>query len=356
MNDYGVQKMDIGLIGCGRVAQFHMCAYAHIPEANVVAVSDINSEKAKAFAQRHGIKNVFPDYLKLFEMKNLDYVDICTPTMTHAKIACETAEFGHNILLEKPMARSTLDCDKIISAVSKQGVKLCVCHNQLFAPAVVHAKSIVDSGEFDLMYLRVSVKENAETIGAPSWIMTPEQGGLLWETGCHSAYLQLHFLRDISEVLAMGSKIKQSVHNHFVALLHTSNQSLGVIEVSSLAKRPEVIFEFMSLDGKRMQILDYDYFLEIPERIPPSFLKGFYLDQKTLIRKWMKTVMESLRKKDLLACLHHYNLITKYMQSIKDDSDPPVKPEDGRKTINLLECIQESLNKNQPVKMKNAAH
>jgi len=344
--------MDIGLVGCGRVADLHMCAYAHIPEANVVAVSDINLKKAKAFAQKHGIKSVFGDYSELLEMKNLDYLDICTPTSTHAKIACEAARFGHNVLLEKPMARSTLECDKIINEVSKRKVKLCICHNQLFTSPVVQAKSIVDSGEFDLIYFRVSVKENAELIGAPSWTMTPEQGGLLWETGCHSAYLQLHFLKDISEVLAMGSKVKHLVHDHFVAVLRTSNHALGVIEVSSAAKRPEVIFEFTSSDGKRMQILDYDYFLEIPEEPPQSFLKGFYLDQKIVVKKWTKTVMESLRKRSLLACLHHYNLIGKYVMSIKNDVDPPVKPQDGRKTIELLECIQESLDKNLLVKMK----
>jgi predicted dehydrogenase len=348
--------MDIGLIGCGRVSGFHMCAYRHIPETNVIAVSDIDLERAKAFAQRHRVKNAFEDYLDLFEMKDLDYVDICTPTSTHAKIACEAAGFGHNILLEKPMARSTLDCDKIINEVSKQGVKLCICHNQLFTPAVIQAKSILSSGEFDLIYLRVSVKENVELIGAPRWIMTPEQGGLLWETGCHSAYLQLHFLKNINEVLAMGSKIKQPVYDHFVALLRTSDQALGVIEISYFAKRPEVIFEFMSSDGKRMQILDYNYLLKIPEKIPQSFLKGFYSDQKALIKKWKETVMESLHKRNLLACLHHYDLISRYIQSIKDDSDPPVKPEDGRKTIELLECIEESLNKNRPVRMRSAIH
>ena len=348
--------MDIGLIGCGRVSQLHMCAYKHIPEANVVAVSDINLEKAKVFAQRHNIKKISKDYSELFEMKNLDYIDICTPTSTHAKIACEAAGFGHNILLEKPMARNTMDCDKIVNEVSKRGVKLCICHNQLFVPQVVQAKNIVDSEKFDLIYFRVSVKENAELIGAPSWIMNPEQGGLLWETGCHCAYLQLHFLKDINEVLGMGGKVKHSVHDHFAALLHTSNQALGVIEVSSLAKRPEVVFEFMSSDGKRIQVLDYNYLLEIPEKLPSSFMKGFYLDQKTVIKKWIKTVMESVRKRSLLACLHHYNLISKYIQSIRDDSDPPVKPEDGRKTIQLLECIEESLNKKRPVKMKNATH
>jgi len=345
--------MKVGLIGCGRVSRLHMCAYKHIPEANVVAVSDINLEKAKAFAQKHGIEKAFENYLDLLEMKNLDYVDICTPTSTHAKIASEAARSGHNILLEKPMARSTVDCDKIIHEVSKHGVKLCICHNQLFIPQVIEAKKMVDSGEFNPIYFRVSVKESPE-LGGASWTTTPEEGGVLWETGCHSAYLQLHFLKDIDEVFALGSKIKHPVHDHFVVLLHTPNRALGVMEVSWLANRLEVIFELMSSEGKRMQILDYKTLLEIPDKPPKSFLEGFYLDQKMVMKKWIKDVIKDLRKRDLLTCLHHYNLISEYIQSIKDDSDPPVKPEDGRRTIKLLECIEESLNKNEPVKMKSA--
>lgn len=345
--------MDIGLIGSGRVARIHMCAYRHIPEAKVIAVSDINLEKANAFAQIHGIKKAFREFTKLLEMKNLDYVDICTPTSTHAKIACEAARFGHNILLEKPMARSTADCDKIIHEVSKHGVKLSICHNQLFIPLVMRVKSMVDSGEFPLIYFRVSVKENAEKIGVPSWIATAKEGGILWEVGCHCAYLQFHFLKDINEVFAFGDKIEKPVHDNIVALLHTPNHALGVIELSSLDKaRDDVVFDLMSSNGKRIQIVGYDNLL-IPEKRPRSLLQGFYLDQKKVVKKWFKSTMESLRKRALLACLYHYNLIGKFIQSLKDDSDPPVKPEDGRNTIKLLECIEESLDKNQPIKMEN---
>jgi UDP-N-acetyl-2-amino-2-deoxyglucuronate dehydrogenase len=344
--------MNIGLIGCGRVAELHMCAYRNIPETNIVAVSDVNLDRAKAFAQKYGIKRAFGDYQEFLENKNLDYVDICTPTSTHAKIACEAAKLGHNILLEKPMARSTLDCDKIINEVSKKRVKLCLCHNQLFTPPVMQAKSMVDSGEFEPLYFRVTVKESAELVGAPSWTTTAEEGGILWETGCHSAYLQLHFLKDINEVFAVGDKIKHPVYDNFVAVLHTSNQSIGVIELSWHAKRHEAIFDLMSSDGKRMEILDYNYLSEIPQKPPTSFIQGFYLDQKVIFKKWIKTVMQSLQKRKLLTCLHHHILISKYIESIKDDLDPPVKPEDGIKTIELLECIEESLNEKQPVKMK----
>jgi len=344
--------MDVGLIGCGRVAELHMCAYKHIPEANVVAVSDINIEKAKAFAQKYRVKKAFKDYTKLLEMKSLDLISICTPTSTHAEIACEAAKLGKNILLEKPMARSTAECDKIIHEASKHKVKLSISHNQLFLPPVIQAKAIVDSGEFEPSYFRVSVRESAELIGAPNWTIAPEQGGILWETGCHSAYLQLHFLKDINEISAIGEKIKHPVYDEFIALLRAPNQAMGVIEVSWLAKKLEIVFELVSSDGKKIQILDFNFFMKYPEKRPRRLFQGFYWDLKAVTKKWAKFGSNCIRYRHVLRGLPQYILINKYIDSIKNDLDPPVKPEDGRNSIALLECIEKSLNKNQPIQMK----
>jgi predicted dehydrogenase len=341
--------MNIGLIGCGRVSELHMNAYHHIPEANVIAVSDINIDHAKAFAQKHGIKKAFKDYSELLEMKDLDYVDICTPTTTHAPIACDAAKLGHNILLEKPMARSTAECDKIIHDVSKNGVKLSICHNQIFIPTVIQAKALVDSGEFPLSYFRVSVRESAELIGAPSWILTPESGGILWETGYHCAYLQLNFLQNIEKVFAIGTKVKNPVHDHFLVLLHAANQTIGVIELSWLANKLEVKFDLTSEQDKQINILNYDYVSEQPEKLPKSIIRGLYEDQKSAIKKWIKAELGFLRYRHVLSSLPQYILANKYIESLKNDLDLPVKPEDGKNSVHLLECIAESLNKNEPV-------
>ncbi|MDI6847908.1 MAG: Gfo/Idh/MocA family oxidoreductase, partial [Candidatus Bathyarchaeia archaeon] len=103
----------VGLVGCGRVSQIHMNAYKNIPEVNVIAVSDINLERAKNFAQKYKIPKAYDDTIKIFELKDLDFVDICTPISTHAKLSCEAAKYGHNIFLEKPMARNSRECDQV---------------------------------------------------------------------------------------------------------------------------------------------------------------------------------------------------------------------------------------------------
>jgi predicted dehydrogenase len=139
----------------------------------------------------------------------------------------------------------------------------------------------------------------------------------------------------------------------FVVLLDTPNQFLGVIDVSWQAERSEIIFEMMSSKGERVQILDYDYLVRIPKRRAKGILKGFYHDQKTIFRKWYTVARRSLGgRKPLLKCLPHYNLISSYIQSLKEDSHPPVTLEEGRMTIQLLEGIEKSLDTGRPVKME----
>lgn len=343
--------MNIGLIGCGRVSELHLLAYKHIPRANVVAVSDINLDRAKAFAQKYSIEKAFRDTSDLFEMKNLDYVDICTPTSTHAKIACDAAKYGQNISLEKPMARNSTECDKIIHEISKQGVKLSICHNQLFLPLVMRVKAMVDSGAFPLTHFKVSIKESPELIGMPAWTMTPEHGGILWESGAHAAYLLLHFLSEIDEVSAVGKKIKYPVYDHLITFLSTPSQATGVIEVMSLTKREEILFDFIRDDGKLIRILDYVYLMDFPEKRPTRFLQGCYWDQKMIMKKWIKSLISNLHYRNMLIILPHYTFFNKFMDALKNNLEPPVTPENGRQTIRLLECINESLNKNLPIKL-----
>jgi predicted dehydrogenase len=343
--------MNIGIIGCGRVAALHMLAYSFIKDANVTATSDADLERVKTFAQRHGIKRTFTDYKDLLELKDLDFVDICTPPSTHTNIACDAAESAHDFLLEKPMALSTAECEKIIDAAKRAGVKLSVCHNQKFIPLVMQAKSMVDSGSYDLVSFKTSVKESAELIGAPNWALTPREKGALWESGCHPAYLQLHFLKNIKEVCAVGSKVKHPVYDDLAVFLRTPGQSYGIIELSWLAKQKETIYEINGSDGKRAQILNFNFLIEQSGNAPKHAWSGLYLDGKRVLKKWIQPVFDGIREGKLLYCLPHLSLISGFIESLKNDSPLPVTPEEGKMAIRLLECIEESLNKNRIVPM-----
>jgi len=350
--------MKIGLIGCGRISERgHMVAYSSMNDAEIVAVADINSDKAKSFADKFRIRKIFTDYVDLLEIKDLDFVDICTPTSTHCSIACDAMRYGHNVFLEKPMALSVFECEKMMQESKKNRVKLCICHNQIFDPSIRQAKSITDGMYEDLISFRTSIKENEYMFDAPSWNTSPKEGGFLWEWGIHLAYLQLHFLQNIKEVYAIGGKLKHQVYDDFVVLFRTQNQSYGIIELSLLAKEPERLYEINFSNGSRLQLdFTFNYFTEKSRNISKSWkrelLSGFYSDLKRVFGKRVKYTLSFLRKRQLFLHYSHFQLIRNFIESIKTDSPPPVGPEEGKNAIRLLECIRKSLDEHRVVTMK----
>ncbi|MCJ7634348.1 Gfo/Idh/MocA family oxidoreductase, partial [Candidatus Bathyarchaeota archaeon] len=260
------------------------------------------------------------------------------------------------ILVEKPMAMNVSECDEIINEVKKHGTKLCVGQSQIFSPHIQRAKAIVDSGKFDLFCFNTIQKESFEILKgynlAPAWNVSPEQRGIIWEVCCHLAYLQLHFLPDIKEVYAIGSKLKYPVYDDFAVLLRTAGQRFGIIELSWVSRETEVRYELRDSTGRRMQIYwEFDYFLENSEEPPFTIRKvarNIFVDEKRILQKWAGFGMCYFRKRKLLPT---FNLISNYIESIKNDLPSPVSAQDGRNTINLLECIEKSLDQKRPVAM-----
>ncbi|MCR3906927.1 MAG: Gfo/Idh/MocA family oxidoreductase [Tenericutes bacterium] len=350
--------VNVGLIGCGGIAKLHMQVYDSMKNVNVVGLCDLDLERANFLAKKHNVSETFKSYVELVESKNLDMVDICTPVSTHAKIACDVAKNVPSILVEKPMALSVSECDEMIKETKKYGSKLCISHNQIFLPSIQKAKNFVDNGDFELLSFATTQKESFESLKshelAADWMIMPNQKGIIWEVCCHLAYLQLHFLPNISEVYAIGTKSKHPVYDHFAVLLRTPSDTFGVIELSWVSDETEIIYEVRGTKGKRAQIYrDFDYFFENTVEPPlksSNVFRGFFADEKRILKKWSNFGLNYFQKRKMIP---HLQLVGKYMESIKNDLPPPITPQDGKNTINLLECIEKSLNEKRPVSVIN---
>lgn len=348
--------MNVGLIGCGGISSSHIEVYKNIKNVKVVAVCDLNLDKARILAKRYNIDRVYQDYWDMFEKENLDLVDVCTPVSTHARIVCDAAKTVRAILVEKPMALNVSECEQMIKETKKHGTKLCVGHNQIFSPHIQKAKALIDFGEFDLLSFKATQKESFELLRAynlaPAWNISPSQGGIIWEVCCHLAYLHLFFLSDIQEIYAVGCKVKYPVYDDFAVLLRTGDQRFGIIELSWVTKETEIVYELRDTTGKRIEIYrDFDYFIEKVKDPPINVsktLQSFFTDENRVLQKWVRFGLSYICKRKLLPT---YYLINSYIKSIKKDLQPPVSPEDGKSTVKLLECIKKSLDTHQPIKV-----
>jgi len=346
--------MKVGIIGCGGIAPLHIRAYKRLENVEVAGVCDLNLERAKTLAAKFRIGKTFRDYWDMFEKEDLDLVDICTPVSTHVKIVCEAAKAVPAILVEKPMALTVSECEEMIKTVEKHGRKLCIGHSQIFSPHIQKLKSMVDSGILDLFSFRTTLKASFEMLRVynlvAAWNVSPEQRGIIWEVCCHHAYLQLHFLPYITEVYAVGSKVKYPVYDDFAVLLRTAGERFGIIELSWISRETEVNYELRAYDGRRVEInWEFDQMLEKSEDPPYTVghvAKNILVDEKRVLQKWARFASCYFKRRKLLPT---FNLLKSYIESIKKDLPPPISPEDGRNAINLLECIEKSLKEKQTV-------
>lgn len=336
--------MNVGLIGSGLAANIHMLAYKHLEDVTVEAVSDINVSRAQALAKKYQISKSFSNYVDLLELRDLDVIDICTPTSTHATIACDAASYVNNILLEKPMARTTAECDKIISKCEKKKVSLCICHSNLFHPSVKKAKLSANNG-----YRIVRTIFSGKPVH--SWVSKPEEGGPLWEYGAHQAYLQRYFLGIVKEVYAVAHNKSGHDNSDILAFLESANGSHGVMELSWTREFLEESLELYSLN--EIERIDLAWFPKQEEfniyrhDIPSS---GKELAKRTV--KGLKFALYLRTRVFETSIPFHFDLIRSYIKSIQDGTPPPVKPNEGKDAIRLLESVSSSLETGKRVRVQ----
>ena len=138
--------INIGIIGAGYIGLTHAKSFSSLPNVKIAAVCDRVEERAKVLAEKFGAK-YYTDVEKMLAQPNIDAVVVGTPHAFHAEQTILAAEAGKHVLVEKPMATSLEDCDRMIEVCRRSGVKLMVAHSHRFWPGNVKAKELTEKGE-----------------------------------------------------------------------------------------------------------------------------------------------------------------------------------------------------------------
>ena len=141
------KKLGICLIGCGRAGMIHARNYKNkVPNAQMVACVDAVEAAAKAAAEEMGIDKYYTDYHDILNDPEVDAVVVVAPTDLHKRIVIDCAAAGKHIFCEKPMAMTVEECDEMIEACDKAGVKLQIGFMRRFDASFREAKRLVESG------------------------------------------------------------------------------------------------------------------------------------------------------------------------------------------------------------------
>lgn len=144
----GRKQLNFGIIGAGRIGRVHAETLAfRLPEASILAITDINREAAEAVAAHCGIPRVAESAAEIFADPRIDAVLICSSTDTHAELIAKAAQAGKHIFCEKPIALNLSKIDCALAAVRAAGVQLQIGFNRRFDANFARVRQAVASGE-----------------------------------------------------------------------------------------------------------------------------------------------------------------------------------------------------------------
>ena len=139
------QRLRVGIIGCGLIAANHAAALKGITDVDLVAVSDVDGDRAAEFARRHGVNHAYVDTEQMFAA-GLHAVTVCTPHAAHLEGVLAAARHGVHVLCEKPIALGLRDAELMVEATARAGVLFGVLFQRRFWPAAQRIRRALDEG------------------------------------------------------------------------------------------------------------------------------------------------------------------------------------------------------------------
>lgn len=232
--------MKYALIGCGRISPNHIAAALH-NKLEIVAMCDlVEANMAEKIAKFDLDKTIpqYTDYKEMLQKEKPELVAICTESGKHAQIALDCIANGCNIIIEKPIALSLEDADKIIEAAEKSGVKVCACHQNRFNKSIVKIREAIEKQRFGKMFYgtaHIRWNRGYEYYSRAKWRGTWEQdGGALMNQCIHNIDLLRWMMGDeIEEVVGMTDKLNHDyidAEDLGIALIKFKNGAYGIVE------------------------------------------------------------------------------------------------------------------------------
>ena len=149
-----MKEVRVGIIGAGMISHRHMTIYTHIPNAKVVAVSEIDPAKLKAFGERYGIpeENLYQDFREMLKRDDLDTIDVCVHNNLHAPVSIAAMKAGFDVYCEKPIAATSADAQMMIDCAKKLGRKFHVQISSLMNVQTRVARDMIAKGDLGKLY------------------------------------------------------------------------------------------------------------------------------------------------------------------------------------------------------------
>lgn len=188
-----MKEISWGFIGCGEVTEKKSGpAFNKIPGSHIEAVMSRNADKARSYAERHGVKKFYTDPISLIEDPEVNAIYIATPPSSHATYAIMAMKAGKPVYVEKPLAASYEDCARINRISKETGVPCFVAYYRRHLPYFNKVKSLINEGaigKVQNVQLRFSVPPRELDYNSQNlpWRLQPDiaGGGYFYDLAAH---------------------------------------------------------------------------------------------------------------------------------------------------------------------------
>jgi len=232
-------RLNVGIIGAGRIGKIHVDNLRAIPQIRVKSVSDVAIGSLQEWANERQIEVLTTNYSDILNDTEIDAVFICSPTNTHSRIIKEAALAGKHIFCEKPVSFAVEDTKSALQAVEQAGVKLQVGFNRRFDANFLKVRQLVQEGIIGTPHtLRITSRDPEP----PSLEYIQSSGGLFMDMTIHDFDMARYIMgSEVVEVFANGAVLVDPLIGDAgdidtaIISLKFANGALGVIENSRRA-------------------------------------------------------------------------------------------------------------------------
>jgi predicted dehydrogenase len=204
------QKLRVGIIGCGGIANGkHLPSLAKLNQVQIVAFCDVIEERAREAAVKYGSGDaaVYVDFHELLEDQTIDVVHVCTPNDSHAEITVAALEADKHVMCEKPMAKTAADARKMVEAAKRTGKKLTIGYQNRFRTDSQYLHKVCEQGDLGEIYFAKAHAIRRRAV--PTWgVFLDEEkqgGGPLIDIGTHALDLTLWMMNNYKPKAVLGS-------------------------------------------------------------------------------------------------------------------------------------------------------
>ncbi|MBZ0165414.1 MAG: Gfo/Idh/MocA family oxidoreductase [Candidatus Omnitrophica bacterium] len=327
-------KVRFAIIGCGRICYRHIEAIQANARAELVALCDLNLERARERAEGLTVK-LYQNYHEMLEREDIDVVCIMTPSGMHPEHAVDILEkYQKHLVIEKPMALRVEDGERLIRAAHEHGVRLFVVHQNRFNKAITKIKSAVDEGilgRITMGTVRLRWSRGQAYYDRDPWRGTwALDGGALTNQTIHHIDLLQWLCGEVESVSAVAKTqlVDVEVEDSAVAWIRFKNGALGTIEATTAVRPPNKDLEAsISLLGEHGTVI----------------VEGAAVNKLTTWTVNAEDISEYAEEPPNVYGFGHNIIINNVVESLLDNAQPLVSGEEALSSIQLLNAIYRSI-------------